>query len=111
MQVKYRAGRLRELKERMGMYFIRSMMHYVKKGMYILIDTGPAGLFMKINAKLRSSYPRKREYTYWIDNHEPSRQELEKQMQSRFGYEPRMSIVVTIDNAPATSLSETSALP
>ena len=64
-------------------------------------------LFQKIQAKINKTSAEsklekeeKRNYRLWIKNNEPNEQDLQQQREMKFGYEPKISIIVPMYNTP-----------
>ena len=73
---------------------------YAKKGMKYLKYQGPAALWNKTVAKVKTVSTREIPYSKWIERHLPTKGELEKERRTKFDFQPMISIVVPAYKTP-----------
>lgn len=79
---------------------------YCKKGMHYLKVHGVAGFVKKLVKKAGDYKNRPYPYAKWYQEHMASQEQLEKQRNTTFAYEPRISIVIPLYNTPKQYLKE-----
>ena len=63
-------------------------------------------LLTKITNRLKYFFCNKRLYQLWIDKYEPSKSEVNQQINTRLQYEPTISMVIRLDNIPNEAFPE-----
>ena len=81
-----------------------NFMNMVKKVTNSLKQDGISGFTAKV--KKHFCNEEKKEYYKWIKQNTPSKQELKQQKNHKFGYEPKISIVIPLYNTPKKYLLE-----
>lgn len=92
-----------------GLYFLRKILkHNIKAFLNFLLPLGSRR--RKISKKIYNIFKKKqdktKDYKLWLLNNEPNNAELQKQKETKFNYNPKISIVVPMYNTPEKFFSE-----
>ena len=85
---------------------LKATSFYLKKyGLLRTIKKIMYALYNKVFNK-KNIYSREEKYYQWIQNNEPNKEQLEKQKNEKFDYEPKFSIIVPMYNTPSNYFKE-----
>lgn len=78
----------------------------IRKSIFYIRNYGLKTFIIKLRNKIVSVFSEDRKYRLWIKKNEPNEKNLEEQRHARFDYEPKISIITPVFNAPKKILIE-----
>ncbi len=69
-------------------------------GFYYLSDYGLQAFIERVRNRLKTIVYERGHYELWIKKNEPKKEELKRQRNHKFNYEPTISVIITVFNTP-----------